>query len=287
MVYKGILGAAVGDIIGSRFEWHNYKGKDFELFTPHNHFTDDTVMTLALGKALADCNGDYTNLETIATKTMQTLGTQYADAGYGGSFSAWLNSDSPKPYNSWGNGAAMRVSACAYFAKSETEAKQLSYQVTALTHNHPEGLKGAEATTMATYLALHGKNNEDIKNYIKTNYYPLDFTLDDIRADYKFHVSCQKSVPQAFVAFFEANNYEETIRNAISIGGDSDTIAAIAGSIACAYYGIPENIKTQGLSYLDNNLRHIAQTIDSQIEKNKKANEPLLLSSNYQGHSSK
>lgn len=269
MAYKGILGAAVGDIIGSYYEWHNYKGKDFKLFSHKDHFTDDTVMTLAIGKALKECHGDYTHLAEKATETMQALGRQYRGAGYGGNFRAWLEADKPEPYNSWGNGAAMRVSGCAYFAMSIVEAEKLSYQVTALTHNHPEGIKGAEATTVATYMALHGKDKEDIKAYIKKRYYPLDFTLNDIRDEYKFHVSCQKSVPQALAAFFEGTDYEDTVRNAISIGGDSDTIAAIAGGVACAYYGMPEDIKQKGLQYLDDNLRAIAAEIDEKIAENR------------------
>jgi len=263
MMYKGIMGAVIGDIVGSRFEWHNYKRKDFELFTNNCKFTDDSAMTIAVGKALADCNGDYDDLSLKAVQAMQSIGRQYAECGYGGGFKAWLNADNPEPYNSWGNGSAMRVSACAYFASSLDEVKDLSYKVTAVTHNHPEGIKGAEATAVAAYLARMGMKKEKIKNYIIKNYYPLDFKLEDIREEYRFHVSCQKSVPQALEAFFEAENYEDTVRNAISIGGDSDTLAAIAGAVAGAYYGIPEDIKSQGLGYLDDNLRTIVNDIDS------------------------
>ena len=268
MVYKGILGAVIGDIIGSRFEWHNYKGKDFDLFTNNCKFTDDSAMTIAIGIALYDCNGNYENLSNQAIKAMQQIGHQYAYCGYGGSFKAWLQSDNPEPYNSWGNGSAMRVSACAYFANSLDEVKDLSYKVTAVTHNHREGIKGAEATAVAAYLARTGMKKEKIKEYITKNYYPLDFKLDDIRDEYVFHVSCQKSVPQALEAFFEAESYEDTIRNAISIGGDSDTLAAIAGAVASAYYGIPEDIKSQGLNYLDDNLRNTVNEIDRKIQEN-------------------
>jgi len=267
MAYKGILGAIIGDIVGSRFEWHNYKGKDFELFTNSCKFTDDTAMTIAVGKALADCNGHYENLSYDVVKSMQKIGRQYAYCGYGGSFKAWLKSDNPEPYNSWGNGSAMRVSACAYFANSLAEVKDLSYKVTAVTHNHPEGIKGAEATAVAAYLAHTGVEKEKIREYITKNYYPLNFKLDDIRDEYCFHVSCQKSVPQALEAFFEADNYEDTLRNAISIGGDSDTIGAIAGAVAGAYYSIPEDIKSQGFTYLDDNLRNIVNEIDSKAQE--------------------
>jgi len=265
-MYKGVLGAVIGDIVGSRFEWHNYKGKDFELFVPQSHFTDDTAMTIAIGKALSNCNGNYQNLSQEAIRMMQEIGRQYADCGYGGGFKAWLNSDDPQPYNSWGNGSAMRVSACAYFAQSMTEAKLLSQKVTEITHNHPEGMKGAEAATVATFMALNGDKKDKIKEYISKHYYSMDFNLDDIRAEYHFHVSCQKSVPQALKAFFESENYEDAIRNAISIGGDSDTIAAITGGVACAYYGMPRDIAEKGLSYLDDNLRVMVENIDDKAK---------------------
>ena len=265
MAYKGILGAIFGDIIGSRFEYHNYKAKDFELFGKRCGFTDDSVLTIAIGKALLECNGDYTNLSQKATETMKQMGTRYPDAGYGGSFISWLYSDDPKPYNSWGNGAAMRVSACAYFAKSLEEAVFLSHEVTAVTHNHPEGLKGAEATTVATYMALHGSTKDEIKEHILNHYYNIDFELDDIRDSYYFDVSCQGSVPQALQAFFEASDYADTIRNAISIGGDSDTIAAIAGAVAGAYYGIPEEITKKSVDYLTYHLQTIVNEVDNKI----------------------
>ena len=266
MAYKGILGAVIGDIIGSRFEWSNYKAKDFELNSPDNKFTDDSIMTLAVGQALMRCQGNYADLDKEAIKSMQELGKKYPYAGYGGSFNRWLNTEEPQPYNSWGNGSAMRVSACAYFAKSLEEAVSLSYKVTAVTHNHEEGLKGAEATTVATYMALHGSTKEEIKEYIVKNYYHLDFTLNDIREEYHFDVSCQGSVPQALEAFFESLSYEDAIRNAISIGGDSDTIAAIAGAVACAYYGIPDYLKMGITNALDEYLKQLANEIDNAVK---------------------
>lgn len=267
MAYKGILGAVLGDIIGSRFEWVNYKAKDFELFNEKCFFTDDSVMTLAVGQALKECYGDYADLSKEAIKSMQSIGKQYFDCDYGGSFRLWLNSPYPEPYNSWGNGAAMRVSACAYFATSLEEAKDLSYKVTAVTHNHKEGLKGAEATTVATYMALHGSTKEEIREYITNNYYTLEFTLDDIRADYEFDVSCQGSVPQALQAFFESTDYEDAIRNAVSIGGDSDTIAAISGAVAGAYYGVPEEIKEKSIDFLTYRLQTIVDEVDGKIKE--------------------
>jgi type I restriction enzyme M protein len=188
---------------------------------------------------------------------MQHIGRYYPNCGYGTQFKDWINSDKPKPYGSYGNGSAMRVSACGFVANSLEEAKQLSKAVTEVTHNHPEGLKGAEATTVAIFLARSGKNLLEIRDYITKNYYPLNFTLDGIRDSYEFNESCQDTVPQALEAFFESSNFEDSIRNAISIGGDSDTLAAITGGIAEAYYGIPTEIRKHALTFLDERLLKI------------------------------
>ena len=182
---------------------------------------------------------------------MQEFGRCYPRAGYGGSFYNWIYENDPQPYSSWGNGAAMRVSPCGFAASSLEEARALSKAVTEVTHNHYEGLKGAEATAVAVYLARTGKSITEIRNHIEEHYYKIDFTLSDIRESYTFDVSCQGSVPQALEAFFESTGFEDTIRNAISIGGDSDTIAAIAGGIAEAYYSIPDDIRKYALTFLD------------------------------------
>lgn len=263
-----MLGAIIGDIVGSRFEFNNHKSKDFDFLHPKCFFTDDTVMTLAIGKALAECHGNYDDLSTQAVYWMRKLGQRYSECSYGDRFFKWLMYLNPQPYNSWGNGAAMRVSACAYFAHSLDEVKDLSARVTGVSHNHLEGMKGAEATAVATYLALKGKRKEEIRQHITENYYKIDFTLNEVRESYQFDESCQGTVPQALEAFFEAENYEDAIRNAISIGGDSDTIAAIIGAVAEAYYGILENIKVKGLSYLDDNLRTIYYEIMASIQQN-------------------
>lgn len=263
MKYKGILGAIIGDIVGSRFEWKNHKSKYFEFLTDGCFYTDDSVLTVAIGQALLECNKNYTYLSEKTISKLHEFGTLYPNAGYGGSFCRWLLSKSIKPYNSWGNGAAMRVSGCAYFANSLEEAKELSCKVTCVTHNHPEGLKGAEATTVATYMALHGSTKEKIKQHILDNYYNIDFTIDSIRDIYEFDVSCQGSVPQALQAFFESESYEDAIRNAISIGGDSDTIAAITGAVACAYYGIPNELKEKVYIYLPTDLKAVTDIFDT------------------------
>lgn len=258
-----MLGAIVGDIVGSRFEWHNIKNKDFELFTLDCFPTDDSIMTLAVAQALLKCAGDYSVLGEKAIHYMQTIGRIYPRCGFGGNFLWWVLGDSPEPYNSYGNGAAMRVSPCAYAASSLEETIELSRKVTEVSHNHPEGIKGAEATAVATYMARTGKSIPEIRQYINDKYYPMDFTLDSIRDSYEFDVSCQGTVPPAIMAFLESTDFEDAIRNAISIGGDSDTIAAITGGIAGAYYGVPTDIREKALSYMDRLQRKILCDFES------------------------
>lgn len=252
-----MLGAIIGDIVGSRFEWNNNRNKQFDFLTYKCSVTDDSIMSLAIAKALLESTSDYSDLSENAVKFMQGIGRHYPDCGYGGRFRDWIHSDNPKPYGSYGNGSAMRVSACGFVANSLEEAKQLSKAVTEVTHNHHEGLKGAEATAVAIFLARSGKNLLEIRDYITKNYYPLNFTLDGIRDSYEFNESCQDTVPQALEAFFESKNFEDAIRNAISVGGDSDTLAAITGGIAEAYYGIPTEIRKHALTFLDERLLKI------------------------------
>ena len=247
-------GAIIGDIVGSRFEFNNIKTKDFNLFDERCFFTDDSVMTIAVYQALKDCNGDYSNLSQHAIARMKEYGRRYPDRGYGSRFVWWLFSSDVKPYNSLGNGAAMRVSAVAYFANSIEQVKQLSYDVTAVTHNHPEGIKGAEATAVAVYLAKCGKSKEEIAQYVSDNYYPLNFTVDEIRPAYRFNETCQDTVPQAIKAFVESESFEDALRIAVSLGGDTDTLAAICMAIAEAYYGIPQQFIDQAKTYLDDFL---------------------------------
>ena len=249
-----MIGAIIGDIVGSVYEFRNLKSKDFKFLGERNYFTDDTVMSLAVAKAVAEYKRDGGDLGLIATDSMRELGAIYPDAGYGIMFRNWLRSDYPKPYFSYGNGAAMRVSACGFAAASIEDAKFLSKAVTEVTHNHPEGLKGAEAIAVAVYLARTGAAKGDIKRHIRENYYNMDFTLDGIRETYPFDESCQGSVPPALEAFFESTGFEDAVRNAISIGGDSDTIGAMAGAVAEAYYGVPKNIRDRAEDYLDPKL---------------------------------
>jgi len=266
-----LIGAIIGDIVGSRFEFNNHRNKDFELFTKDCQVTDDSIMTLAVAKALMEAGKtikssiggyDFDNnycllVEKMTIKFMQEIGRKYPNCGYGLMFSKWVFSDDPQPYNSFGNGAAMRISPVGFVARTESEVCSLSKAVTRVTHNHEEGIKGAEATAVAIYMARCGFNKSEIREKIERNYYSLDFTIDDIRDSYQFNETCQDTVPQAIEAFLESISFEDAIRNAISVGGDSDTLAAITGAIAEAYYGVPEELKEKALSYLNDELRSI------------------------------
>ncbi len=245
-----MLGAMIGDIVGSVYEWHNIKTTEFELFSPKCFFTDDTVLTAATAQALMT-DGDY-------TRAYQDFARRYPGRGYGGNFSRWIWAENPKPYNSWGNGSAMRVSPVGFAFNSVEEVLAEAEHSAAVTHNHPEGIKGAQATALAILLARQGASQVDIRKEIAGRFdYDLDRTLDQIRPGYTFDVSCQGSVPEAIIAFLESSDYENAIRLAISIGGDSDTIACITGGIAEAYYGVPDEIAEEGKSYLPEEFRLI------------------------------
>ncbi len=260
-----MLGAIIGDIVGSRFERNNIKTKEFKFFTAKCFPTDDSIMTLSLAQAILVSKPDYSDLAENAVQCMQTIGRQYPDCGYGGSFINWIFSDDPRPYNSFGNGAAMRISPAGFAAGSLEEAKSLSRTMTEVTHNHPEGIKGAEATAVAIYMARTGSSLSEIRDYMETYYYPINFMLDEIRDSYRFNETCQKTVPQALVSFFESTDFEDAIRNCISIGGDSDTLAAICGGIAEAYYGIPDEIRKEAIAFLDEQLLQILVNFESRF----------------------
>lgn len=245
---KGIIGAISGDIIGSKYEFNSIKTKDFKLFSRKSQFTDDTVMTLAIAKWLCEDKSS----KDVLIKNLKYFGNLYPDAGYGGRFAQWLVQESPKPYGSWANGSAMRVSPCAWVADSLTEAQELAKMSAMVTHNHPDAIKGALATCDAIYLARIGTSKEEIKNHIEVRYeYDLSGSIDEIRPTYSFDVSCKGSVPESILCFLQANDFEDTIRNAVSLGGDADTQAAIAGSIASAYWDVPKNISYKSINRLD------------------------------------
>lgn len=251
-----MLGAIAGDIVGSKYERHPMKTKDFPLFGVGCTFTDDTVMTVAVADALMNTVGmgpKEVRAEVVAK--LRYWGNKYPEAGYGKRFLEWLLAFSPQPYYSWGNGSAMRVSAAGWlYATVQKTADHARYSAE-VTHNHPEGIKGAEALASAIFMLRQGKSKEEVRIYIHGVYgYDFRFTLDEIRPGYGFDVSCQGSVPQAFVSFFESEDFESCLRNAVSLGGDSDTLAAMAGSLGEAYYGIPDEIKRKTLSYLDDEM---------------------------------
>lgn len=248
-----MLGAIIGDIVGSIYEWKNIKTKDFPLFKDDCFFTDDTVMTIAIAEGLMKGGSKGNFIEA-----MKKYGRLYPDAGYGLSFEEWIFSDSQLPYNSYGNGSAMRVSPVAWAFENLSEVEKYAEISASVTHNHPEGIKGAKATAACIFLARKGKSKDEIKNYIESSYgYDLNPSLDEIRESYYFNETCQETVPEAITAFLESVDFEDSIRNAISIGGDSDTLAAITGSIAEAAYNIPEEIVKKALSKLDEPLLKI------------------------------
>ena len=268
-----MLGAIIGDIAGSRFEFANHRRKDFTLFAADCFFTDDSVLTLAVAKAIMETAGvaAYDRrpradnrfylgmLQQMTTTYLRQFARDFPGRGYGGRFLQWTESNDSAPYNSYGNGAAMRVSPVSQIAEDEAEVLALAEAVTAPTHNHPEGLRGAKAVALAIFLAQQNATKAEIKRRITADYYPLDFSLADIRDHYVFNETCQQTVPQALTCFFEADSFEDTLRTAVALGGDSDTIAAIAGSVAEAFYHIPAAFSRQAMTYLDPALLQVVQ----------------------------
>ena len=257
-----MYGAIIGDIVGSRFEWDNIKSKEFEFFDRNCFFTDDSVMTIAVAKALHESkkNG-YEDLDEQLDRWMHEIGKRYPHCGYGGRFYSWMMKDEHEPYNSFGNGSAMRVSECGTIAESLEEALWLAENSAAITHDHPEGIKGAQATAACIFLAKEGKDMDEIRKYAEDNFYRLDFTIDEIRPTYSFNETCQGTVPQAIECFLESGSYADAIRNAISIGGDSDTLAAITGGMAEAYYGLEDEMIETANTYLDDYLKSVIRSL--------------------------
>lgn len=251
-----MLGAIAGDMIGSVYEFQHCKTKDVPLFTAATTFTDDTIMTVAIADVLLH-GGDYID-------SLKQYGQRYPNpmGGYGGRFGQWLVSADLQPYNSWGNGSAMRVSPIGFALGDLPTVLQEAERSAAITHNHPEGIKGAQATAAAVFLARHTTPKAEIKAYIETQFsYDLSRSLDQIRPTYHFNESCQETVPQAIIAFLESTDFEDAIRNAISLGGDADTLTCITGAIADAFYGgLPESIRHQVFQRLDPPLAHITHT---------------------------
>ncbi len=248
-----MIGAIAGDIIGSVYERRPIKTKEFPLFHQHCRFTDDTVLTIAVADAiLRDCPYE---------QSVREIGRRYPNAGYGGSFIRWLYSDHPQPYNSWGNGSAMRVSPVGFAFNTEAEVLNEAAKTAGMSHNHPEGIKGAQATALAVYLARLGHMKEEIREQISQRFgYNLHRTVDEIRPTYAFDISCQGTVPEAIIAFLDSGSYEDAVRNAISLGGDSDTLACITGGIAEAFYrDVPDDIRSKVRAILTPELWRITE----------------------------
>ena len=255
-----MYGAIIGDIVGSAYEWADgMKSKDFPLFSDECSCTDDSVMTVAVASAIIESGKDPERFSEILPAVMRRFGRKHPDAGYGGNFYYWLLSDTEGAYNSFGNGSAMRVSATGWFFDTLEETELWAEKSAAITHNHPEGIKGAQATAAAIFMARTGKTKNEIRDYITSRFgYDLSQTCDEIRPTYRFNETCQETVPQAIVAFLESTDFESCIRLGVSLGGDTDTLCAIAGAIAEAFYGsIPEQIVAHEWSLLPEDFHDI------------------------------
>jgi len=247
-----MIGAITGDIIGSVYEFDGIKSKDFPLFSESSQFTDDTVLIIAVTDVLLG-SGDYAN-------TFREYYARYPDCGYGGRFHQWARSKDLRPYNSFGNGSAMRVSPVGWFFDDLESVLSEAKRSARVTHNHPEGIKGAQAVAASVFMARHGESKDTIRDYVARGFdYDLDRTVDEIRPSHHFDETCQGTVPAAMIAFLDSTDFEDCIRNAISLGGDADTLACIAGSIAEAFYGgVPDSIREQAICRLDPDLRAVA-----------------------------
>lgn len=264
-----MYGAILGDIIGSPYEFdRGNKSKDYPLFSPNSAYTDDSVMTLAVADAFLSLSPEAADkdIRRRLIQSMQTYGRKYPYAGYGGMFRRWLKDSNPQPYGSYGNGSAMRVSSAAWLFDDLETVRHMAQLSAEVTHNHPEGIKGAEAIASAIFLARTGSTKAEIKNYIEQQFhYDLSRTCDEIRPTYHHVESCQETVPEAITAFLEGNSFENVIRTAVSLGGDCDTLTAIVGSIAEGFYGVPEELKQQCRERLPEDLRKVLQRFEETL----------------------
>lgn len=276
-----MYGAILGDIIGSPFEFdRGDKTKDFKLFSRRSHFTDDSVMTLAVCEALLKVGQDATvkEIEDTVISSMQSWGRRYPHEGYGGYFRRWLTARHPEPYNSFENGSAMRVSAAGWLYDSLEKTRVVAKATANVTHNHPEGIKGAEATASAIFMARNGSSKEEIKKYIENEFhYDLNRTLDEIRPSFHMDETCQKTVPEAIIAFLEARDFEDAIRNAVSLGGDTDTLGAITGSIAEAYFGISETLISECRNRINKDMRDVVDAFYSLVREDDSPNTNQMI----------
>jgi ADP-ribosylglycohydrolase len=264
-----VYGAILGDIIGSTHEFDRGPWtRDFELFEQDSTYTDDTIMTLAIARALELVGPDASeeDVKTACVKMMQMYGAAYPNCGYGANFFHWIFSDNPQPYNSCGNGSAMRVSPAGWLYEDLDRTREVARWTAEVTHNHPEGVKGAECIAMAIWMARHGCSKVEIITHAVEEFdYDLSTSVDEYILNHLHNETCQDSVPKALVAFYEGDSFEEVIRNAVAMGGDTDTIAAIAGSMAEAKYGVPEDLINKGIGNMPNFLQYLV----CQVEKHK------------------
>lgn len=266
-----MYGAILGDIIGSPYEFdRGIKTKEFDMFNEMCEFTDDSVMTAAVADALLKLpkNADDETVRAAIVNSMQEWGHKYPYAGYGLKFSIWLDENNPLPYNSWGNGSAMRISSAGWLYDTIDETRKYARLATEVTHNHPEGIKGAEATASAVFMARMGASKDEIKNYIIREFgYDLSRTCDEIRPGYHHVESCQETVPEAITAFLEGNDFEDVIRTAVSLGGDCDTLTCIAGAMAEAFYGVPEEMKAECRKRLPKDMLEVLDRFEAHISR--------------------
>lgn len=274
-----MYGAILGDMIGAPFEFdRGHKAKDFELFGEGVEFTDDSVMTVAVAEALMKSKDKSDDeVKRAIARSMRKWGRKYPDAGYGGRFSGWLRDRNLKPYGSYGNGSAMRVSAAGWLYDTIEETRHKARLTAEVTHNHPEGIKGAEATASAIYMSRTGSTKEEIRDYVEREFgYDLSRTCDEIRPSYHHVESCQETVPEAITAFLEGEDFEDVIRTAVSLGGDSDTLTCIAGSIAEALYGIPEDMITECRDRLPGEMLTVVDAFEKELAEASKFHDPFL-----------
>lgn len=264
-----LIGTAIGDIAGSRFELNNCKtGKDFVLLhDQYCRYTDDTVMTFAIAKALVNCDGNLKTLEKNAIDSMVKIGRDHINCGFGPSFYYWLKKDEHNPYGSYGNGSAMRISPVAVVFKDLKDIKKASACITNLSHNHEDSIMGSEAVCVSIYMALNNYSKDEIINHIENNYFKLDAINKKLKSQKEININCVETVKKSLIAFKNSINFEDAIRNAIALGGDSDTIGAITGSIASAYYGIPKEIYNHALNFLSCDLKDVHREFKKYINE--------------------
>ncbi len=266
-----MYGAILGDIVGSPYEgYFKMKSKEFDLFIYNSRFTDDTMMTIAVADALMEAGKDASldKIRSCVVCAMQKWGRLYPRVGYGGRFRQWLRAENPMPYGSFGNGSAMRVSPVGWLYDTIERTREVAAATAEVTHNHPEGIKGAEAAASVIFLARNHRSKDEIKEYVTSEFgYDLNRTVDEIRPNYNFDVTCQGTVPEAIIAFLEGTSFEDVLRTAVSLGGDCDTLTSIATAMAEAFYGIPENLRMEVRNRIQPDMLAVVDRFNEMLTK--------------------